>query len=223
MQEATASATAALEGPQRSNPQVTVALISAVATVITAVIGLLVANNPWDRGSTSTDSQSIASESPGNPPVLSDEAKLLIDPNAKDCTANDAPDTPSQDSVTIESPASGAVVLESAPKRADVPMSGSFNGRAGDALYVFSYHPSICMYFFNPPDAVPTTAGRWERTAVLIDSAGEKVGLVAAVVDRKTDDLLQEVIRHGGDDAYLMRLPTRIQTARISVHVRPAS
>lgn len=211
MQEATADVGGAPEA-QHSNTQVTVALIGAVATIVTAVTGVLVA-----RGG---DGGTARPPTPISKQQLTGLARTLTDENAKECT-DDAPESPVNDWVTITSPSPQAEVAE------NVPMKGTIRPRSGDELYVFSYAPSpLCFYYFNPELPVPTKDGAWTSRATLVDSEGATIGLIAAVVDPTTAAALNEVIEKAesdGHDPYLVKLPPNTQYARVSVRVRTSS
>jgi len=203
----TDSVPAARDGGQ-SRTKVVVALIGAAATVIAAFAAHL--SGGGGGGHPPTKVASVQELSRG--------AAAWVDEKTEECNAG-GPVSPTNRWVAITSPASGAEVGDKEPV-VKVPVEGTAELLEGNHLYLFSYAPAVCKYYFNPSERLQVVDGRWNRKVELVESRGAMISLIAVVVNDKTDAEFKEIIRfHDGD--YLRRLPKDAPRAKIEVNVRP--
>jgi hypothetical protein len=192
--------------------QIIVALIGALAAIITTLVGIAFRNPRPPHQPASAPSPSAPT---GGPELasLSPAAQALLDKGSKECQGS-AAETPENESVAITSPSPGAAVGER-PK-----VKGTVSLAAAEYLYFFTHSPGICYYYFQPYGPVrPDPDGSWELDLDLSYNRGEKVVLFAAVVGPEGHALLGEVLRSFTDDPWVLHLPSGTQTAHISVRV----
>jgi hypothetical protein len=211
MDEAGVGVVHPVEDSGRNHTQIVVAVISATATVIAAAIGIIM---QMGNGSPARHSATQVAVRGSGPYNLSLGAYKLVDGDLKEC-GKSPPEEATNEWLTVSVPQSGADVGPT------VTVEGTARLAAGNHLYLFSYAPDVCDYFFNPPMQLRPENRRWSHLADVRDNPG-RTYLTAAIVDEQTDTLFQEIIQamQGHEAPYVVRLPTSAIVAAVRVNVR---
>lgn len=156
---------------------------------------------------------------PDGEPRLSPDASQLVDPGRRDCTPHST-STPVGDGVSITSPSPDATTGDLVPVRGTAALA------PGEALFVFAYASTQCVYYFSPDPVSVGSDGHWFTAMNLRAAHGRTTSVVAGRVTPAGLALLSEIGRVStgpdGGSSSTAAFPSGTSTANVRITIASA-